>query len=59
MIGDFNIFPMILFRQLNFAGLDSSSNSYFTFIAKEKLHFSLICSFYCYLVKEAWARKFD
>ena len=23
----------------------------FTFITKEKLHFSLICSFYCYLVK--------
>ena len=31
--------------------------SYFTFIGKEKIHFSLICSFYCCLVKEAWALK--
>ena len=26
-------------------------NNYFTFITKEKLHFSLICCFYCCLVK--------
>ena len=30
-------------------------NSYCTLIAKEKLHFSLICSFYCCLVKRGWA----
>ena len=30
-------------------------NSYSTLIAKEKLHFSLICSFYCCLVKRGWA----
>ena len=31
-------------------------DSYFMFTAKEKLHFYLICSFHCYLVKgvEAW-----
>ena len=29
-------------------------NSYFTFIEKEKLHFSLICSYYCCLVKKCW-----
>ena len=27
------------------------------FIKKEKLHFSLTCSFYCCLVKETWALK--
>ena len=32
-------------------------NSYFMFIVKEKLHFSLICIFYCCLVKEGWALK--
>ena len=31
--------------------------NYFMFIAKEKLHFSLICSFYCCLVKGGWALK--
>ena len=30
-------------------------NSYSTLIAKEKLLFSLICSFYCCLVKRGWA----
>ena len=30
-------------------------NSYSTLIAKEKLHFSLICSFYCCIVKRGWA----
>ena len=29
----------------------------FTFITKEKLNFSLICSFYCCLVKKGWALK--
>ena len=32
-------------------------DSYFMFIAKEKLHFSLICNFYCCLVKGGWALK--
>ena len=32
-------------------------HSYFTFIAKEKLHFLSICSFYCCLVKGGWALK--
>ena len=32
-------------------------NNYFTLITKEKLHFSLIYSFYCCLVKEDWALK--
>ena len=31
--------------------------SYFTFIGKEKIHFSLTYSFYCCLVKEAWVLK--
>ena len=29
-------------------------NSYFTFITEGRLIFSLICSFYCCLVKEGW-----
>ena len=32
-------------------------NSYFMFIAKGKLYFSLICSFYCCLVKRGWGLK--
>ena len=32
-------------------------DSYFTFITKEKLHFSLICSFYGFLVKKGRALK--
>ena len=32
-------------------------DNYFRFIAKEKLHFSLICSFYCWLVKKGWSLK--
>ena len=32
-------------------------NSYFTFMTKEKLHFSLTCSFYCCLEKEGSALK--
>ena len=32
-------------------------NSYFAFIAQEKLHVSLICSFYCFFVKEGWSLK--
>ena len=32
-------------------------NNYFTLITKEKLHFSLIYSFYCCLVEEDWALK--
>ena len=32
-------------------------NSYFTLITKEKLHFSLIHSFYCCLVKGGWVLK--
>ena len=54
MITDFKIFPIMLLRQLNFGVL--SVYNYFTFIAKEKLHFS-VTSFYCYLVKHGWALK--
>ena len=32
-------------------------DSYFMFIAKGKLYFSLICSFYCCLVKRGWGLK--
>ena len=32
-------------------------DSYFMSIAKGKLCFSLICSFYCYLVKRGWGLK--
>ena len=42
----------MLFRQLNFGLL--SFYSYFTFIKKEKLYFSVICSFWCCLMKENW-----
>ena len=31
---------------------------YVTIVTKEKLHFSLICSFCCCLVKKCWALKF-
>ena len=37
-------------RQLNFVYF--CFDSYFTFIAKEKLNFSLICTFNCCLVNE-------
>ena len=55
MISDFEIFPTMLLRQLNFG--DCQFNSYFTFITKEKLHFSLICSFHCYLEKKGSTLK--
>ena len=32
-------------------------NSWFSFIGKEKFHFSLTCSFYCCLKKEGLAMK--
>ena len=32
-------------------------DSFFTFIAKEKLHFSSICTFHCCLVKGGWSLK--
>ena len=32
-------------------------DGYFMFIAKGKLYFSLICSFYCCLVKRSWGLK--
>ena len=35
----------------------SRLNNYFTIITKEKLHFSLVCSFYFCLAKEGWALK--
>ena len=47
---DFKFFPIMLLRQLNFGIL--SVYSYFTFVTKKKLQFSLNCSFYCSLVKE-------
>ena len=55
MISDFKIFPVMLLKQLNFRVL--SVISYFTFIAKEKLYFSLMCSFYCCLLKDGLALK--
>ena len=33
--------------------------NYFTFITKNKLYFSLTCSFYCCLVKKGSALKFS
>ena len=50
MTSDFKFFPIMLLRQLNFGIL--SVYSYFTFVTKKKLQFSLNCSFYCSLVKE-------
>ena len=52
IISDFKIFPIILWGQLNFGVL--LVQRCFRFIAKEKLHFSLISSFYCCLVKGGW-----
>ena len=49
MICDFKIFLIMLLRQLSFGIL--SVNSFFTFITKEILHFSLIFSFYYCLVR--------
>ena len=48
MISYFKIFPIMLLRKLNFGVF----SLYFTFIAKEKLPFSLVCRFSCCLVKE-------
>ena len=50
MISNFKIFPIMLLRGPNFCV--QKFNSYFTFITKEKLFSSLICSFYCCLVKK-------
>ena len=55
MIGDFKIFPIMLSRKLNFGTL--KFNSCFTFVAKEKLCFSLIFTFNCFFVKEGFAQK--
>ena len=55
MISDFEIIPIMLLKQLSFGVL--LVNSYFTFIRQEKLHFSLIYSFYCCLVIDGWAVK--
>ena len=53
MISDFKILLIMLLRQLNFGGLVYCRfNSYLTFIKKENLHFSFICSFYFCLVTE-------
>ena len=56
MISDCKTFPILLLIQLNF--VHCQFNSYFSFIAKEKLYFSLICSFYCCLVKESLPMNF-
>ena len=45
----------MLLGQLNFGVL--LFTSHFAFVTKEKHHFSLICSFYCCLVKEGGALK--
>ena len=55
MTGDFKIFPIMLLRKLNFGTL--KFNSCFTFVAKEKLYFSLIFTFNCFFVKEGFAQK--
>ena len=55
MTGDFKIFPIMLLRKLNFGTL--KFNSCFTFVAKEKLCFSLIFTFNCFFVKEGFAQK--
>ena len=55
LFSDFKIFPILLLRQL--IVVYCWFNSYFTFIAEAKLHFSLVCSFYCCFVKNGWALK--
>ena len=50
MISGFKIFLVMLLKQLDLGKM--SVYSYFTSIAKENLHFSLIYSFYCSLVKK-------
>ena len=62
MIGDFEIFPNNAFEHGNVSSwFDTAGFGVFLlqkkFITKEKLHFSLIYSFYCCLVKERWALK--
>ena len=47
MISDFKIFPICFWDC--WILVYCWSNGYFTFTAKEKLSFSLICSFYCFL----------
>ena len=53
MMSNFSIFPIMLLGPLNF--VYCWANSYFPFITKEKLHFSLIYSFCCCLVEEVRA----
>ena len=62
MISVFKIFPIMLLRFWCILVLlrilvHCRFNSYFTSITKGKLYFSLICSFYCWLVKKVWGLK--
>ena len=57
MIGDFKILKSQWCFWNNRIVVHCSSNNNFTFVTKEKLHFSLICIFYCGLVKKGWALK--
>ena len=50
MINDFKFFPTMLFW-------DSWIVVYCRFVTKKKLHFSLICRFYCCFVKKGWDLK--
>ena len=50
-ISDFDFLPMSIFWD-NWILMHCRFNSYFTLITKEKLLFSLFCSFYCCLQKE-------
>ena len=55
MISNFEIFPKMLLRQLNFGVLSILQLFYVYY--KAKIHFSLICSFYYCLANEGWALK--
>ena len=57
MISDFKILKSQWCFWNSWIVVYCSFNNYFTFITKEKLHFSLICIFYCGLVKKGWALK--
>ena len=54
MNSDFEIFPIMLLRELKFCVL---SVSQIFCVYCERKRFFLICSFYCWLIKEGWALK--
>ena len=57
MISDFKLLKSQWCFWNSWIVVSCSFNNYFTFITKEKLHFSLICIFYYGLVKKGWALK--